>query len=285
MAPDKSTEEPSDPGSEMTEQTDDSKVCLRKLSDNKRRRLMQAMAGAGTAGLAGCLGFFELEDQRREPEDTRGGDDDDDDNGDDADPDSFAVEYLRQEESLDVSSDQELLYAGLDEDWDLPYQCEIGVCGVCEAEVDGDGTELVEMTANDVFSAEEVEDGKILTCTAQPRADFALDTHPAENGLIGDTDDAEDDGTFEVEYTQQGETLDVAEDEELLYAGLDEGWDLPYSCEVGVCGVCEAEVDGDGTELVEMTTNDVLSDDEVQDGRILTCTAQPRDNFAVDTDP
>ena len=148
----------------------------RELSDVDRRRVLGAIGGGGTVALAGCMGFFETEEE----ENPYAGNGDEDENGDedDDDVDAFDIEFLVQEETIEVANDQDLLSAGQDEGWDLPYSCEVGSCGVCEAHVDGDGHELVEMTANDALSDDEVQEGAILTCTAQPRDDFAVDTDP-----------------------------------------------------------------------------------------------------------
>ena len=43
---------------------------------------------------------------------------------------------------------------------------------------------------------------------------------------------------FEVEYVKEGETIEVKENETLLEAGEDEGWDLPYACREGQCISC-----------------------------------------------
>lgn len=149
----------------------------RELADVDRRRVLGAIGGGGTVAIAGCMGLFETEEEE-DPYANPG--DDDDDDGDDGGDDegTFDVEFLAQGETLAVAEDEELLYAGLDEGWDLPYSCEVGSCGVCEAHVEGDGHDLVEMTANDALSDDEVGDGAILTCTAQPRDEFAIDTHP-----------------------------------------------------------------------------------------------------------
>jgi len=47
---------------------------------------------------------------------------------------------------------------------------------------------------------------------------------------------------------------------------------LPYSCEAGRCGSCTATcIDG----KVWMSYNEVLMDDEISKGRVLTCTGYP----------
>ncbi|MFB6152050.1 MAG: 2Fe-2S iron-sulfur cluster-binding protein, partial [Haloarculaceae archaeon] len=38
---------------------------------------------------------------------------------------------------------------------------------------------------------------------------------------------------YEVEFAKEGETVEVANNETVLEAGEDEGWDLPYACRQG----------------------------------------------------
>lgn len=58
----------------------------------------------------------------------------------------------------------------------------------------------------------------------------------------------------------------------ILAAAKKRNIDLPYSCEAGRCGTCAATcVSG----KVWMSRNEVLTDRELEQGRILTCTAYP----------
>lgn len=261
--------------------------CDRRTTGTRRRNLLGVVAAGGSFALAGCVGLFPEPEGQTVPEQDDDGADDDD-----ADPGPFDVEYLVQEASIEVARDENLLEAGEQEGWELPYQCRSGFCGECLGQVDGDGRELVEMTNNDYDPLDDdaISDGYVLTCTGQPRGDFALETGVA--GALTDEADEEDEGddetddaeTHAIEYVKQEATIDVLETENLLEAGEEQGWDLPYQCRVGVCGQCTARVDGDGHELVEMTDNDVLSDDEIEDGYVLTCTGQPRAEFSIETD-
>lgn len=155
----------------------------------QRRTLLAALSGAAAASTAGCVGLFGEPDHLSEPEDEEVADpddgeaeedepDEDEEAGEDAD--GFQIEFLNEDETIPVAEDEELLYAGLDQGWDLPYQCEVGVCGQCTAKVDGDGQELVEMTENQYLDDDEIEEGYILTCTGQPRDEFSIETdeHP-----------------------------------------------------------------------------------------------------------
>ena len=58
----------------------------------------------------------------------------------------------------------------------------------------------------------------------------------------------------------------------ILQAAIDEGIDVPYSCQGGICSSCIAKV----TEgKAEMQKNQILTDSEGEDGLVLTCQAIP----------
>lgn len=68
----------------------------------------------------------------------------------------------------------------------------------------------------------------------------------------------------------------------VLDAALSTGADVPWSCRSGICGTCRAKVCA-GT--VEMAYNDVLSEDELAEGFVLTCQSRPTsDHVLVDYD-
>ncbi len=64
----------------------------------------------------------------------------------------------------------------------------------------------------------------------------------------------------------------------ILDAALEEGLDVPFSCKGAVCSTCRAKlVEGE----VEMEQNHALSEDEVEEGFILTCQSHPRSSKVV----
>lgn len=79
---------------------------------------------------------------------------------------------------------------------------------------------------------------------------------------------------FEFQLSSDGETI--------LEAAINEGADVPFSCKGGVCCVCKAKViEG----KAYMDSNSSLSDDEVEQGYILTCQAHPgSEDLVVDFD-
>ncbi|MFW6017914.1 MAG: 2Fe-2S iron-sulfur cluster-binding protein [Halapricum sp.] len=270
------------------------------LDSAVRRRLLASTASVSALATAGCLGILgdgsETGPRPGEPtpyEETT----------DDTTPDGtttpggaeeFDIEFLNEETTIGIASDETLLEAGEDEGLELPKQCEVGVCGQCTSKVDGDGSELVEHDGNDYLSDEQIEGGFVLTCVGYPRADFSIETDvkdEADSYTPGEetetppeeTTTSDETESYSVEYIEQGGTIDVASDETLLDAGEDEGWELPKQCEVGVCGECTSKVDGDGSELVEHDGNDYLSDEQIQEGYVLTCVGYPRDDFSLTT--
>ncbi|WP_227375328.1 2Fe-2S iron-sulfur cluster-binding protein [Haladaptatus halobius] len=88
---------------------------------------------------------------------------------------------------------------------------------------------------------------------------------------------------YDIEYAKEGATIEVANNETLLEAGEDEGWDLPYSCREGSCLSCGAKITEGEPEDVVHSTNDTLSDDELDQGYILTCTAYPQADISIET--
>jgi len=88
---------------------------------------------------------------------------------------------------------------------------------------------------------------------------------------------------YEIEYVKEGETIEVANNETLLEAGEDEGWDLPYACRQGQCVSCGGRVGGDASELIEHDDQEMLDENELGEGYTLTCVAYPRGEFSLET--
>ena len=91
--------------------------------------------------------------------------------------------------------------------------------------------------------------------------------------------------TFEVEYVKEDETVEVKENETLLEAGEEEGWDLPYACREGQCISCAGHITdgGNAEEYVEHHENQMLGEPELDDGYTLTCVAYPTDDLTLET--
>ncbi len=71
-----------------------------------------------------------------------------------------------------------------------------------------------------------------------------------------------------------GETHDliVGENQSILQAALQNDIALPYSCRAGICSACSAKC---SNGRVQMAVNDVLTDLDMAQGWILTCTGHP----------
>ncbi|MEM9867812.1 MAG: ferredoxin--NADP reductase [Bacteroidota bacterium] len=87
-----------------------------------------------------------------------------------------------------------------------------------------------------------------------------------------DTLSEELDGETEVEVVLDDETFSLSMDKKdfILDALLKENIDAPYSCQGGVCSSCIARVTAGKAEMVK---NQILTDDEIDEGFILTCQA------------
>ena len=69
---------------------------------------------------------------------------------------------------MEVDKDTTILEKAMDEDIDIPFSCQSGVCTSCIGKlVEGD----VEMEVNDGLSDEELKDGYVLCCQSFPRSE------------------------------------------------------------------------------------------------------------------
>jgi 3-ketosteroid 9alpha-monooxygenase subunit B len=84
--------------------------------------------------------------------------------------------------------------------------------------------------------------------------------------------DVDSGGTVTIRLDRKKASVPQVPGETLLESARRAGLSPPFSCEAGNCGTCMAKlIDGAAT----MRTNDVLEDDEIADGYILTCQAVP----------
>lgn len=70
-------------------------------------------------------------------------------------------------------------------------------------------------------------------------------------------------------------TIKIAKDETILVAGMRAGIDPPFSCQIGACSTCRAKVI---SGQVRMEDDDALTEGEIQQGYVLTCTSYPLTN-------
>ncbi|MDN3668449.1 ferredoxin--NADP reductase [Echinicola jeungdonensis] len=81
--------------------------------------------------------------------------------------------------------------------------------------------------------------------------------------------------TREVEVELDGDTFqfEVSPGKTILEAGLDEGLDMPYSCQSGLCTACRGKLT---SGEVQMDEDAGLSENEKKDGYILCCVSHPK---------
>ena len=98
---------------------------------------------------------------------------------------------------------------------------------------------------------------------------------------VSDSPDTADGGTVTITLDGKTVTVPLKPDETLLETARRAGLVPPYSCEAGNCGTCIATVtEGKAT----MRLNQVLSDDEIEEGLVLTCQGMPATTVVVDYD-
>jgi|TARA_A100000164_G_scaffold112729_1_gene99311 ring-1,2-phenylacetyl-CoA epoxidase subunit PaaE len=72
--------------------------------------------------------------------------------------------------------------------------------------------------------------------------------------------------------------LEMNDDKTILDFALENDIDAPYSCQGGICSTCLARLDKGS---VKMDNNQILTDDEIQDGYILSCQSRPTSDEVV----
>lgn len=76
-----------------------------------------------------------------------------------------------------------------------------------------------------------------------------------------------------IEIDGKEKVIQVREDQKILDAALDQGVDAPFSCRSAICSTCMAKLE-EGE--VEMEMNHVLTDEELDEGFIVTCQSHPK---------
>jgi len=113
-------------------------------------------------------------------------------------------------------------------------------------------------------------------------SDVLKENGVTEDKILYELFTSEDTGALETNVEGQTELTIMVDDEEttfsmdtketVLDAALEHDLDVPYSCQGGICSSCIARiVEG----KAEMRKNQILTDEEIEEGLILTCQAQP----------
>jgi ring-1,2-phenylacetyl-CoA epoxidase subunit PaaE len=128
------------------------------------------------------------------------------------------------------------------------------------------GPESMIETVSETLSTNGVEEEAIL---------FELFSASTQTDQIeGKTEGA----SLEIIYDELTHKIENTEGKSVLDAALQNKLDVPYSCQGGVCSSCIARVKS-GT--AEMVTNQILTDEEVEEGLVLTCQAHATSNHLV----
>jgi 3-ketosteroid 9alpha-monooxygenase subunit B len=89
-----------------------------------------------------------------------------------------------------------------------------------------------------------------------------------------DVDQTDDDGVpTEVDLDGETHTLRWPRTKSLVDVLLAKGVDVPYMCRDGECGSCQAIIE---SGEINMMRNDILDEEDVADGYLLTCQALPQ---------
>ena len=85
---------------------------------------------------------------------------------------------------------------------------------------------------------------------------------------------------YTVEFVGTGETIEVSETQTILQASLEEGIAQEYSCRVGMCLACSAEI-VEGAVEQTVVEHRALTAEEAED-YALTCMARPKSDLKLD---
>lgn len=102
------------------------------------------------------------------------------------------------------------------------------------------------------------------------RENFVLETVPVAINII-----TYPPGRVKIHFNGEVHDIAVGENQSILQAALQNKINLPYSCRVGSCSTCSAICK---SGKVAMSVNDVLTDSDLAEGWVLTCTGHPLTN-------
>jgi ferredoxin-NADP reductase len=112
------------------------------------------------------------------------------------------------------------------------------------------------------------------------KENFVVESAVVESALAKLPADAAIARTISLRFGGRNIELHVPGRKSILQAALDAGISLPYSCRGGRCSTCLAHC---RSGLVYMTINDVLTERDLHEGWVLTCTGYPiSDNVSLE---
>jgi CDP-4-dehydro-6-deoxyglucose reductase len=87
--------------------------------------------------------------------------------------------------------------------------------------------------------------------------------------------------SFQVTIQPSGHQFSIQNDETVLSAALEAGFNLPYGCRNGACGACKGRV-LEGVVDHGHYQSHALSEQEKDDGKTLFCCARPQSDLAIE---
>lgn len=87
--------------------------------------------------------------------------------------------------------------------------------------------------------------------------------------------------SHQVTLQPSGHSFAVADNETVLTAAIDAGYNLPYGCRNGACGACKSQIIKGEVDHGEYQSS-ALSDAEKQAGQALLCCAEPLDDLVIE---
>lgn len=118
----------------------------------------------------------------------------------------------------------------------------------------------------------EVKDTLLKNSIEEAQVYFELFTASKATETAAPTDTSLDEIIIEIIADDAANTVKAKAGNTILDMALNEKIDVPYSCQGGVCCSCIAKItEGSAT----MTNNQILTDEEVAEGLVLTCQAVP----------
>ncbi|NGN98709.1 hybrid-cluster NAD(P)-dependent oxidoreductase [Grimontia sp. S25] len=85
---------------------------------------------------------------------------------------------------------------------------------------------------------------------------------------------------FSVEFIDEGMSVTVTENETVHAASTKLGVQIPKACGMGICGSCKVRLLSGN---VNMEHNGGISDEEIEEGYILSCCSKPLDDVSIET--
>jgi ferredoxin len=77
------------------------------------------------------------------------------------------------------------------------------------------------------------------------------------------------------------QTIDVPETEAILMEAFEFGVKIPFECVVGACGICQGKILSGTVDPCEQM---FLSDGQIEEGYVLTCTAKPTSDCMLEVE-